>query len=248
MNLNDIKYILEAALITCEHSLSLSDMVSIFANDESFKTVDTVEIQSALEALQQDYANRGIELKKVASGYRIQVKPHITPKILSLWDEKPQRYSRALLETLSLIAYRQPITRGDIEDVRGVSVSSQIIKTLLERQWVKVVGHRDVPGRPAMYATTDAFLDYFNLEGLDQLPTLNEIRELDDQNRRLQFSDDENTPIQASLEEEALSVEDSKAREKEVLDETQQDITTASSLLAQVEANIFNKDETQSNE
>lgn len=242
MTQDDIKHTLEAALITCESALSLSQMISLFVDDESVSGVDTVDIQSALEALQQDYTGRGIELKKVASGYRIQVKPHITPRILSLWDEKPQRYSRALLETLSLIAYRQPITRGDIEDVRGVSVSTQIIKTLLERDWVKIVGHRDVPGKPAMYATTEAFLDYFNLESLENLPPLSEIREFDDQNRRLQFGDEEEKPEQTTLEE-AFDKDTAKAREDEVLEQTEQDMATAASLVAQVEANVFKKEE-----
>lgn len=244
MTQDDIKHTLEAALITCESALSLSQMIALFVDDESVSAVDTVDIQSALEALQQDYTGRGIELKKVASGYRIQVKPHITPRILSLWDEKPQRYSRALLETLSLIAYRQPITRGDIEDVRGVSVSTQIIKTLLERDWVKIVGHRDVPGKPAMYATTEAFLDYFNLESLENLPPLSEIREIDDQNRRLQFGDEEEKPEQTTLEE-AFDKDTVKAREDEVLEQTEQDMATAASLVAQVEANVFKKEEEQ---
>jgi len=122
---------------------------------------------------------RGFELKKVASGYRLQVREVYAPWVGRLFEEKPQRYSRALLETLALIAYRQPITRGEIEDIRGVTVSTNIIRTLQEREWVRIVGHRDVPGRPAMYATTRQFLDYFNLQGLDQLPPLSEIRDLE---------------------------------------------------------------------
>lgn len=129
---------------------------------------------------------RGFELRKVASGYRLQVREEFAPWVSRLFEEKPQRYSRALLETLALIAYRQPITRGEIEDVRGVTVSSNIIRTLLEREWVRVVGHRDVPGRPAMYATTRQFLDYFNLSGLGQLPPLSEIRDLDEIGREME--------------------------------------------------------------
>jgi segregation and condensation protein B len=129
---------------------------------------------------------RGFELKKVASGYRLQVRQEFAPWIRRLFEEKPQRYSRALLETLALIAYRQPITRGEIEEIRGVTVSSNIIRTLSEREWVRVVGHRDVPGRPAMYATTRQFLDYFNLTGLDELPPLSEIRDLEEIGREME--------------------------------------------------------------
>lgn len=237
MDTNDIKYTLEAALIASGESLSLSQMVALFDDEHQSTTVDTVEIQTALEALQQDYAPRGIELKKVASGYRLQLKASMVQTVLNLWQEKPQKYSRALLETLSLIAYRQPITRGDIEDVRGVSVSSQIIKTLLERDWIKIVGHRDVPGKPAMYATTNAFLDYFNLENLSQLPTLSEIREVDEQNRHLQFAQENSNENKSAptYTDKATSA----MREQQVLSETENDLTTAASLLAQVEANVF---------
>ena len=137
------------------------------------------QIGKALEQLGQDCAERGIELKQVASGYRMQVRQDLHPWVSRLWTERPQRYSRALMETLALIAYRQPITRGEIEEVRGVSVRSNIIRTLQEREWIRVVGHRDVPGKPALFGTTKAFLDYFNLENLDDLPTLAEIRDMD---------------------------------------------------------------------
>ncbi|KZZ61305.1 SMC-Scp complex subunit ScpB [Oleiphilus sp. HI0125] len=137
------------------------------------------DIRLVLEELQNDYLSRGIQLSKVASGYRFQTAKDLSMWVGRLWEERPQKYSRALLETLSLIAYRQPITRGEIEDVRGVAVSTHIMKTLLERQWIKVVGHREVPGRPAIYATTKLFLDYFNLSSLEQLPPLSEMRDID---------------------------------------------------------------------
>jgi segregation and condensation protein B len=145
------------------------------------------EINKALEELSDDLASRGIELKEVASGYRLQTRNELMPWISRLSEERPQRYSRALLETLALIAYRQPITRGEIEEVRGVSVSSNIVRTLQEREWIRVVGHRDVPGKPALFGTTKAFLDYFNLISLDDLPTLAEIRDMANLEPELDF-------------------------------------------------------------
>lgn len=136
-------------------------------------------IQEVIEILQNDYTGRAMELKEVASGYRFQVRQDYAEQVGKLWEERPSKYSRALLETLVLIAYRQPITRGEIESIRGVSVSSHIIKTLVEREWVRVIGHRDVPGRPSIYGSTKEFLDYFNLKSLDELPTLAEIKDLD---------------------------------------------------------------------
>lgn len=164
--------------------LSLQHIAELFDAGERPSTGD---IQDALNAIGQDCEGRGFELKVVASGYRLQVCEDLAPWVGRLWEEKPQRYSRAMLETLALIAYRQPITRGDIEDIRGVAVSSQIIKTMLEREWVRVVGHKDVPGRPAMYATTRKFLDYFNLRNLDELPSLAEITDLDTLNGELEL-------------------------------------------------------------
>jgi segregation and condensation protein B len=140
--------------------------------------------------MEEDYQARGYELKQVASGYRLQVKQEFSTWVGRLWEEKPARYTRALLETMALIAYRQPITRGEIEEVRGVSVSSNIIKTLLERDWIKVLGHKDVPGKPTLYGTTKEFLDYFNLKKLDELPTLAEIRDLDSIHPELELDED----------------------------------------------------------
>src|SRR5690606_27061094 len=137
------------------------------------------QIREALEVLRQSCEGRAFELKEVASGYRLQVREKFAPWVGRLWEERPQRYSRAMLETLALIAYRQPITRGEIEDIRGVAVNSQIVKTLQERDWIRVVGYRDVPGKPAMFATTRAFLDYFNLKSLEELPPLAALRELE---------------------------------------------------------------------
>ena len=170
-----IKRIIEGALMAADTPLNKRALKDLF--DELELPEDDL-IDQAIAQLESDCEPRGYELKQVASGYRFQVKQDLGRWISKLWKERAPRYSRALLETLSLVAYRQPITRGEIEDIRGVAVSTQIIKTLLEREWVKVVGHRDVPGRPAIYATTKQFLDYFNLKSLDQLPPLAEIREL----------------------------------------------------------------------
>jgi len=177
-----IKYIVESVLLAAGKPLDLDQLLAVFGDGEKPERED---IREAVTALQQDYAERGIELVEVASGYRIQVSQAMEPWVSRLTEEKPARYSRALLETLALVAYRQPITRGEIEDIRGVSVSSSIMKTLQEREWVRVVGHRDVPGRPAMYGTTRQFLDYFNLNGLDDLPTLMELRDIDTINAEL---------------------------------------------------------------
>ena len=177
MDLTQLKSILEAALFAANQPLSIDRMLTLFLDGGPSARE---EIRAALELLQTDYQQRGVELHEVSSGFRFQTKQQFAPWIARLWEERPQRYSRALLETLSLIAYRQPITRAEIEDVRGVGVSSQIVKTLEERGWVRVVGHKDLPGRPALLATTREFLDYFNLKSLDQLPPLAEIRNLDD--------------------------------------------------------------------
>ena len=168
--------ILEGALLAAGEPLSLQRMAILFEEEER---PSTEELRNAIKIVGERCEDRGYELVQVASGYRFQVRQNLSDWVARLWQERPARYSRALMETLSLIAYRQPITRGEIEEIRGVAVSTNIVKTLLEREWVRVVGHRDVPGRPAMYATTRQFLDYFNLKSLDQLPPLAEIKELD---------------------------------------------------------------------
>lgn len=175
IDINSLKRILEASLLAAGEPLSIPQMAALFGDTERPSGND---FRQALSALADDCEERGIELIEVASGWRLQIKQSLHLWVSKMWTEKPQRYSRALLETLSLIAYRQPITRGDIEDVRGVSVSSNIIRTLQERDWIRVIGHRDVPGKPALLGTTRAFLDYFNLKSLDQLPTLAEIKEM----------------------------------------------------------------------
>ncbi len=165
-DIKQIKRIIEGALMASEQPLSIDDLAKLLEDEN----VEINELQNILNELFEDYADRGIELKQVASGYRFQVSEDLDKWISKLWEEKPVRYSRALLEILALIAYRQPITRAEIEDVRGVSVSTNIIRTLMEREWIKIAGHKNVPGKPALYVTTDKFLDYFNLQSIKELP------------------------------------------------------------------------------
>jgi segregation and condensation protein B len=172
-----LKPILEATLLAAGAPLSLERILDLF--DEEQRPAPRV-IRDTMAELARDYEDRGMELKEVASGWRIQVRQDYSAWVARLFEERPARYSRALLETLAIIAYRQPVTRGEIEDIRGVSVGSNLIKTLSERDWIRVVGHRDVPGKPALYATTRHFLDYFNLRSLDELPPLHELKDLDE--------------------------------------------------------------------
>lgn len=173
-----LKQIVEAALLAADEPLSVEQFLKLFRPGEVDDATVKEQLREVVSALATECEGRGYELIRVASGYRYQVRQDLSEWISRLWEEKPPRYSRALLETLSLVAYRQPVTRGDIEQVRGVSVSQSIMRTLLERNWIRVVGERDVPGKPAMYGTTRDFLDYFNLRSLDQLPPLAEIRAL----------------------------------------------------------------------
>ena len=177
MENNQLKPILEALFAAADRPLSVSQIFDLFNGDIDQPSRD--DIRQAIDEIGKQYRDSGLELKQVASGFRLQVKPAYESWIARLWDQKPPRYSRALMETLALIAYRQPITRGEIEDIRGVSVSSNIIKMLREREWVKSLGHKDAPGKPTLYGTTRAFLDYFNIRSLNELPTLAEISDLD---------------------------------------------------------------------
>jgi segregation and condensation protein B len=185
MNDTFTKNVIEAALLAAGRPLTIAEIGQLF--DESSRP-GTSEIRAALEALAADYTERGIEVKETANGFRIQVKRELANEISRLWPERPPKYSRALLETLALIAYRQPITRAEIEAVRGVAVNPNIVKTLLERNWVKVVGQRDVPGRPELLGTTRDFLDYFGLRSLDELPPLSELKAMGDVNLQLDLS------------------------------------------------------------
>ena len=224
--------ILEGALLAAGEPLSVQRMALLFEENERPSKDD---IRAAIKLVEERCEARGYELVQVASGYRFQVRQDLAAWVGRLWQERPARYSRALMETLSLIAYRQPITRGEIEEIRGVAVSTNIIKTLLEREWVRVVGHRDVPGRPAMYATTRQFLDYFNLKSLDQLPPLAEIKELDNLSGELalevpeQASDADAAPdgegeaSQSGTETEDTETPDDDQSALEDADDAQQD-------------------------
>ncbi len=175
METKQIKNIIEAVLLAAGEPVTITRLKTIFAEQE----LKHNDIAKALEQLNADLEDRGVELIEVANGFRIQTKTILQPWIAKLWEEKPKKYSRALLETIALIAYRQPVTRGEIEDVRGVAVSSYIIRTLMDRDWIRVLGYRDVPGKPAMFGTTKEFLDYFNMKSLQDLPTLAEIKDIE---------------------------------------------------------------------
>lgn len=187
MDPNQLKNIVEAALLAAQQPLTLPMLAALFGDADG---VSHQDLAQALDALGHACEGRGIELVEVASGFRYQVREAVHPWVARLWTERQTHYSRALLETLALIAYRQPITRGEIEQVRGVAVSTSIIRTLEEREWIRVVGYRDVPGKPALFGTSREFLDYFNLRSLDQLPTLAEIRDIIDPDPQLALPPD----------------------------------------------------------
>ncbi|NMX94354.1 MULTISPECIES: SMC-Scp complex subunit ScpB [unclassified Pseudomonas] len=201
--------LLEAFLLASGKPQSLERLFELF---EEAERPEPPVFKKALEILRKSCEGRAFELREVASGYRLQIREKFSPWVGRLWEERPQRYSRAMLETMALIAYRQPITRGEIEDVRGVAVNSHIVKTLLEREWIRIVGYRDVPGKPAMFATTKVFLDHFNLKNLDDLPPLAELREIEAE-PVLDFDD---APVPAGLQELA----DASAEPEEPKDET----------------------------
>ncbi len=184
---NKVKMIVEGCLLAAGRPLTLDNIIAVFERSEQ---PDRNELKQVMQAISEDCNDRGFELKQVASGYRFQVKQDLSEWVAKLWEERPPRYTRALLETLALVAYRQPITRGDIEEIRGVAVSANIIRTLLDREWIRVVGHRDVPGRPVMFATTKQFLDYFNLKSLQELPPLSEIKKLSQTEQELGLTDE----------------------------------------------------------
>lgn len=238
-----ISRVLEAAILAADGPLDRDAMLMLF--DEAERP-DRASLDLLLTGLAQSYQDRGIELREVASGFRFQVRKEMGPWVSRLWQEKAPRYSRAILETLALIAYRQPITRGEIEEIRGVAVNTQIVKTLLERGWVRIVGHRDVPGRPAMFATTRQFLDYFDLKNLEDLPTLSEIRDLDKINEELELEEraasamvtDEEAPAAGS---QVTIMEAIDQNEPEIDESTLMSLEQVDSVLSDFEAEFRRK-------
>jgi len=220
-----IKKIVESALMAVDKPLSVTHLHNLFVDEP--EPVERASVKQALETLQAEYEERGVSVVEVSSGFRIQIDQEVSPWISKLFEERPPRYTRALLETLALVAYRQPITRTEIEEVRGVAVSTNIIKTLLEREWVRVVGHKEVPGRPAMYATTKEFLDYFNLRRIDELPPLSELTDLDKvaQEAGLEFEPDSAAEVQTEGDE----VEDLQDNATTIAAELGEDTETDSS-------------------
>ena len=248
MDIKKLKNILEAVLLATDKTLTVIQLEGLFELDEERPTRD--EIRQALHEMADDYETRGYELKQVASGFRLQVRQEFSTWVGRLWEERPARYTRALLETMSLIAYRQPITRGEIEEVRGVSVSSNIMKTLLERDWVKVLGHKDVPGKPSLYGTTKEFLDYFNLKSLDELPTLAEIKDLDSIHPELALDEDaaENA-VEDNSDEDGENPESNMAAEsmddENVVDESMDESEMSNEDIVAEDAD-FNSDDSTS--
>lgn len=183
MTAEKLQAILEAALMVAGRPLTVTMLQNLFNEDER---PDAADIKAALANINELYKDRGVELHEVASGYRLQAKTELSPWLAKLWEERPARYSRAFLETLAIIAYKQPITRAEIEEIRGVTVSTHIMKTLSEREWIRLVGFRETPGKPALYATTKTFLDHFNLSSLSELPSLAEFKDIQTQEAELQ--------------------------------------------------------------
>jgi segregation and condensation protein B len=208
MDDNEVKYFLEAALLAAGRPLSIDQLQGLF---DGRMAPEKVAIRTAIASLNEEYKQRGIIVSEVASGFRMQVKSGMADRLQKLWEERPPRYSRALFETLALIAYRQPITRGEIEEIRGVAVSSNITRQLLERDWVRVVGHRDVPGRPSMFGTTKAFLDYFSLKKLDDLPPLADLADWETLRVQLNLPDVEGTDGSGKIATDAEHAADSQA-------------------------------------
>jgi segregation and condensation protein B len=238
MNDQYVRNVIEAALLAAGRPLAADELVALFDERDGS---NAEEVRAAVAGLQADYETRGIELVEVASGYRIQIRSAVAQPVSRLWQERPTKYSRALLETLALVAYRQPITRGEIEQIRGVTVNPNIIKTLLERGWIRVIGHRDVPGRPELLGTTREFLDYFGLQKLDDLPTLAQLKEMED--LRVQLSLPGAEPVVESAEppaEQTQTIEASEggdAADEDELEASQADEPRPQGLVAGPAAN-----------
>jgi segregation and condensation protein B len=226
MNEHDLKITIEATLLAAGRPVTAQQLLDLF--EERERPTDE-QLQAALDALAADYSERGIELMQVASGWRIQVRQRCTDIVSRLWQERPSKYSRALLETLALVAYRQPITRSEIEEIRGVSISSTIMRTLQERNWIRVVGHREVPGRPELLGTTREFLDYFGLKSLDQLPTLAELRDVETIGVQLELPGNEAANADVSADANVAAIEGASETEDASADATADEASEADS-------------------
>ena len=211
MEQREIEFFIEAALLAAGRPLSIDQLQGLF---DGRSTPEKSLIRAAIKSLNEEYEERGIVIAEVASGFRMQIRSAMADRLQKLWEERPPRYSRALFETLALIAYRQPITRGEIEEVRGVSVSSNIMRSLAEREWIRVVGHRDVPGRPAMFGTTKAFLDYFSLKRLEDLPELADLADWESLRVQLDLPDVEDTTEETPSNVSELPVLDREGEQK----------------------------------
>ena len=220
MNTNPLTNIVEAILLAAARPVTVPQIIELF---DAFERPPAEDVRAALLELIGRYAGHGIEVAEVASGWRVQVRPQHSEIVSRLWQERPTRYSRALLETLALIAYRQPITRGEIEEIRGVTVASTIMRTLEERNWVRVVGHREVPGHPELLGTTREFLDYFGLRSLDELPTLAELQDIEDLNVQLELPGDE----LALLTDDASADDEGPRRESAEREESESTLVAA---------------------
>lgn len=230
MESHQLKIVIEAALLAAGRPLSVDQLCSLFGNDGA---PSRPQVRDAIGVLTGEYADRGLAVTEVASGYRIEIRSSVAQHLTKLWEERAPRFSRALMETLAIVAYRQPVTRGDVEQIRGVAVTTNILRTLLERGWIKVVGYRDVPGKPAMYGTTKEFLDYFGLKQLDDLPALAEVKDLDKFTLQLELADDEFAagehppggplpllrPLESGLPDEPATVSDIAEARAALLDE-----------------------------
>ena len=205
MNEEYVRNVVEAALLAAGRALDIDELTALFGASEGS---NVEEVRAALGALESEYVGRGLELKETANGFRIQIRSSVAEPVSKLWQERPAKYSRALLETLALVAYRQPITRGEIEQIRGVAVNPAIIKTLLERGWIRVVGHRDVPGKPELLGTTSDFLDYFGLKKLDDLPTLVQLKEMEELRIQLALPGADHVVVEPSAEPPAAVQEE----------------------------------------
>jgi segregation and condensation protein B len=219
MDDNEIRYFIEAALLAAGRPMSVDQLQNLF---DGRSTPEKSQIRQAISSLLNDYEDRGITITEVASGFRVQVKSEMAGRLEKLWEERSPRYSRALFETLALIAYRQPITRGEIEEIRGVSVSTNIIRSLLEREWIRILGHRDVPGRPAMFGTTKVFLDYFGLKKLDDLPPLADLSDWESLRVQLDLpavdEDEEEPPVGEVTALPGISAEEESTDDREDID------------------------------